>query len=91
MAGESLPTDPSQFWNGQALAEDPFGEVAAPPVAAALPRRLGGFPFWRGEQPLLAAIEPVYSAATPRALDLFLGPAEESPVTVETGSKSSRG
>jgi uncharacterized Zn finger protein len=66
IAGESLPTDPSLFWNGQALAEDPFGEVAAPPVAAALPRRLGGFPFWRGAQPFLTALEPVYSAATPR-------------------------
>ncbi|HZW34668.1 MAG TPA: SWIM zinc finger family protein [Isosphaeraceae bacterium] len=72
VASEPLPSDPSLFWNGQPLGEDPFGEVAAPPVAAALPRRLGGFPFWRGVQPFLAAVEPVYATATPRALDLFV-------------------
>jgi uncharacterized Zn finger protein len=72
LAGEPLPADPAQFWNGQELGEDAFGEVVAPPVAAALPRRLGGFPFWRGAQPFLAAVEPAYRAATPRALDLFV-------------------
>jgi uncharacterized Zn finger protein len=70
---EPLATDPTLFWNGQALGDDIFGEVVAPPVVAALPKRLGGFPFWRGERPLLTSLEPAYTAATPRALDLFVG------------------
>ncbi|MBV8559109.1 MAG: hypothetical protein JO116_26510, partial [Planctomycetaceae bacterium] len=40
---------------------------------AGLPRRLGGFPFWRGTQPLLDAIEPAYSRASARGLDAFVG------------------
>lgn len=36
---------------------DPWGEVRVPPVAAALPRRLGGFPFWRGMEDFLEAME----------------------------------
>ena len=91
IASEPLPADPARFWNGQELGEDLFGEVAAPPVAAALPRRLGGFPFWRGAQPILATVEPVYTAATPRALDRFLGQAGESPVQATTASKASGG
>jgi len=69
---EPLATDPTLFWNGQALGDDIFGEIVAPPVVAALPKRLGGFPFWRGERPLLAALEPAYATATPRALDMFV-------------------
>jgi hypothetical protein len=89
VTSEPLPADPSLFWNGQELGEDPFGEVVAPPVAAALPRRLGGFPFWRGAQPFLAAVESAHNAATPRALEVFLGQQEESPVGAATESKTS--
>ena len=35
----------------------------APPVHAALPQRLGGFPFWRGGQPLLDVLVPWYRQA----------------------------
>jgi uncharacterized Zn finger protein len=77
-ANDPLPADPALFWNGQGLGDDPFGEVVAPPVIAALPKRLGGFPFWRGLQPFLAAVEPAYAAATPRALDLFVSQPDES-------------
>jgi hypothetical protein len=32
-------------------------------IAAALTKRLGGFPFWRGGKPFLDAIEGIYTAA----------------------------
>lgn len=69
---EPLASDVSAFWDGGELPDDPFGEVRIPPAAAALPKRLGNFPFWQGQQRLLDAIEPMYIEASPRGLDLFL-------------------
>lgn len=69
---EPLATDLSAFWEGQPLPEDFFGEVSAPPVTAALPKRLGHFPFWRGEQPLLEAVQPLYSRASQSGMEVFL-------------------
>jgi uncharacterized Zn finger protein len=64
------------FWDttGGRL-EDPCGSVEIPRVPAALPARLGGFPFWRGESPYLETLKAIYAAASPRGLDLLLGPA----------------
>src|SRR5205823_5858766 len=45
---EPLAADAAKFWGGGSLSDDLFGEVEIPPVAAALPKRLGSFPFWRG-------------------------------------------
>ncbi len=67
-----LPADPSAFWAAQPLPEDVFGEVKAPPVSAAWPRRLGNFPFWRGQEPLLDALEPVYAGGARRGMEAFL-------------------
>ena len=63
------------FWDeaGERI-EDPFGVVEVPREPAALPRRLGGFPFWRGESPFLDTLGATYAAASPRGLDVFLGP-----------------
>ncbi len=74
----SLPPEPlvaeaSDFWGGSNLPDDLFGEVRVPPASAALVKRLGSFPFWRGEERFLEAIEPVYVQASPRGLDIFLG------------------
>jgi hypothetical protein len=68
--------DIAVFWSGGELPDDFFGEVRLPPVSAALPRRLGAFPFWRGSEHFLDAIEPVYENASPRGLDIFLGESE---------------
>jgi uncharacterized Zn finger protein len=73
---EPLSCDASAFWNGAELPNDFWGEVQSPSVAAALPRRIGHFPFWRGIQPLLEAIEPLYTSAGVRGLRLFMGEAE---------------
>jgi uncharacterized Zn finger protein len=67
---EPLPADPAVFWNAGALPEE-FGELESPPVAAALVKRLGKFPLWRGERRLTDALEPVYRAASAAALKLL--------------------
>jgi uncharacterized Zn finger protein len=70
---EPLPADPVAFWTSGTLPDDAFGEVRLPPVSGAWLRRLGGFPFWRGEMRLQEALEPVYEAASVRGLQAFLG------------------
>jgi uncharacterized Zn finger protein len=70
---EPLPSAAGSFWGGDPLPDDLFGEVQLPPVAAALPRRLGNFPFWRGTERLLDTLEPVYRQAGTHGLNVFLG------------------
>lgn len=72
-APEPLPADPGEFW-GQANATDDFAAAGAvPPVSAALPKRLGSFPFWRGKTAFLPAMERIYRQASQSGLDAFLG------------------
>jgi uncharacterized Zn finger protein len=73
---EPLTTESAAFWGGEAgQIGDPCGPVEIPREPSVLPRRLGGFPFWRGQAPLLDTLGPIYTSASPRGLDLFLGPA----------------
>jgi uncharacterized Zn finger protein len=72
-ASEPIPADVSLFWNGGVLPEDFFGEVQIPPVSAALLKRLGNFPFWRGKERFFDALEPTYARASTRGLAVFLG------------------
>jgi len=73
---EPLPTDPGTFWGADAVREAPLGEVRVPPIAAALPRRLGSFPFWRGAEGFLDAMAAIYAAASPVGLAVLLGERE---------------
>jgi uncharacterized Zn finger protein len=73
---EPLPAEPALFWSGGGLPEGLFGEVQSPPVHAALPKRLGNFPFWRGAEHFLEALEPVYRQASQRGLEVFAGEAK---------------
>ena len=71
-ARESLPIDCSTFW-GQAEQEDlALGEVSVPAVKASLVCRLGAFPFWRGQEEFLPALEALYEAASKRGLAAIL-------------------
>jgi uncharacterized Zn finger protein len=72
-AAELLPADPSVFWVGGSVPDDLFRDVQPPPVSAAWPRRLGNFPFWRGQERFLDVLVPVYRAAAQRGLETFLG------------------
>jgi uncharacterized Zn finger protein len=73
---EPLAADATVFWDGEDLAEDFFGDAQLPPVSAALPKRLGNFPFWRGSERFLDAIEAIYAQASPYGLDIFSRQAE---------------
>jgi uncharacterized Zn finger protein len=79
--------EPAVFWGGEEFPGDLFGEVRLPEVAAALPKRLGSFPFWRGKALFFEALEPFYFKAASLGLDVFLGltkaPAEEAPAPVK--------
>lgn len=67
----------ARFWQEGALPDDLFGTVRTPPAPAALPKRLGKFPFWRAEERFLDVLEPIYKKASPRGLDLFQGAENE--------------
>jgi uncharacterized Zn finger protein len=74
---EPLPVDLKAFWSGGQPPDDLYGEVQAPPLSAGWPKRLGAFPFWRGGERFLEALEPVYRQAARQGLATFLG--ERSP------------
>jgi len=86
---EPLEAGAESYWRGGKLPDDFFGEVRLPPVSAALPKRLGNFPFWRGSEHFLEAIAPVYSGAAMRGLNVFLGETE-SDSKAEPESATSR-
>jgi uncharacterized Zn finger protein len=71
VAPEPLPTDPAGFWKAESMPEGFLGDVRVPPLSAALLKRLGGLPFWRGELPLSEAVEPVYTSASGAGLELI--------------------
>ena len=75
LSSEPLPAHPGDFW-GQEDSEADYDApepASVPAVAAALPKRLGRFPFWRGEHDFIAFLEQVYSQATPAGRDVYLG------------------
>ncbi|PAV12062.1 hypothetical protein ASJ81_07920 [Methanosarcina spelaei] len=74
---EPLPLDPETFWGKiPEIPEEgkrPSFEVHIPPAAAVLPKRLGKFPFWRGEEDLLEVLENIYKEVSPSGMMIFLG------------------
>jgi uncharacterized Zn finger protein len=75
---EPLSTEIATFWGkADGRIDSPAAVVEIPREPAALPRRLGGFPFWRGESPFLDTLNTIYAAASPKGLDVFVGPAIE--------------
>jgi uncharacterized Zn finger protein len=70
---EAVAANAESFWRGGNLPADLFGEINLPPVSAALPKRLGNFPFWRGTERFLEALDPIYAQASTHGMDVFLG------------------
>ena len=70
---EPLPLDAAAFWGSGTVAADVYGDVKCAATPAALPRRLGGFPFWRGHEHFLDALEPIYRAARETGVRTFAG------------------
>ncbi len=74
-AEEPITADAKAFWD-LVLPGDLVGDTTAPPVTAAALRRLGKFPYWRGEQPLAEALTPAYVNAREAGLHAVLGERE---------------
>ena len=74
---EPLAADAAAFWQGTAIPEELSGEASGLVGAAALPKRLGKFPFWRGRDPLLETMTPIYERAARHATNVFVGIVDE--------------
>ena len=70
---EPLPADPELFWGRMPEEARGFGEVSIPQICAVLPKRLGKFPFWSGEEDFITAMERIYQQASQAGLEVFLG------------------
>lgn len=70
---EPLPNEAEAFWKVGELPEHLLGEVEVKLARAALLRRLGKFPFWRGRETAVDALEPVYLAAAARTGEIISG------------------
>lgn len=70
---QPLAVEPARFWGEDAMHDAPVGDACIPSVAAALPKRLGSFPFWRAKDSFLAAMEVIYREASDSGLSVFLG------------------
>ncbi|HZV04397.1 MAG TPA: SWIM zinc finger family protein [Gemmataceae bacterium] len=74
---EPLPAAPGRFWKVGALPDDIAGEApdlrGAPLAGAAVARRLGRFPFWRGSGTLQDFLEGAYNAAATKAAEMIEG------------------
>ncbi len=70
---EPLAAESTTFWQGGGVSDDLLGKVEISPVNAALAKRLGNFPYWRGKERFLESIEPIYDRASSQGLNVFLG------------------
>ena len=78
-AAEPLSPDPAIFWMGKGNAADlhakdaPHENFEGNAAGAALVRRLGNFPFWRGSERFLDWLEPVYVASAAKGTEILGG------------------
>jgi uncharacterized Zn finger protein len=72
-AAQPLTADPRRFWRGATIPDQRYGEVAPVDEPAPIVRRLGAFPFWRGETDFPDAIRRRSLAAATRALAMLAG------------------
>ena len=70
-----LPASPEAFWGVADEPEDMVSDI--PAMDAALPKRLGSFPFWRGEDDFIPVMEKIYHTASPEGMDVFVGDKEQ--------------
>ncbi len=70
---EPIDSSAATFWEGSELPPGWLGEVRVPPMQAPLLRRLGNFPFWRGNEQFADALMPVYARAGEFAEEVLMG------------------
>lgn len=69
----NLPSDPREFWGRSSKAVDSYDSALAPSDPAALPKSLGRFPMWRGSGQFITLMEEIYSQASLRGANAYLG------------------
>ena len=70
---EPLAHDPSRYWSQQPIADD-FADIArVPTLTASLAKQAGHFPFWRGNEPFLEALEGTYTLASGVGMRIVAG------------------
>jgi uncharacterized Zn finger protein len=72
-AAESMVCEPTAFWGKPDFSSEIFGDVSIPTIPAALCRRLGSLPFWRGATSFMDEMASIYSSASTAAMEVFLG------------------
>lgn len=72
-AAEPLPEDPDLFWRSPVRDVREETAVSIPRLPAALVKRLGSFPLWRGREHFVESLEHIYSTASSAGLDVHLG------------------
>ena len=82
---DPLPADPRAFWGGAWRGPSDSSTVPAAEDPAALVRRLGNLPSWRGSIDLAAALAPAYALAAQRATDLLASGLEGAAAVGEDG------
>ena len=73
---EALPEDPEVFWKSEAPVSHAPTDPSIPVIPAALPRRLGGFPFWRGNEDFLEVLSEIYDEASSASFEMVSGEEE---------------
>jgi uncharacterized Zn finger protein len=68
-----IDSSAATFWEGSELPPRWLGDVRVPPMQAPLLRRLGNFPFWRGNERFADALMPVYASACEYAQEVLMG------------------
>jgi uncharacterized Zn finger protein len=68
---QPLSADPQAFWRAARPAELSYGDLGQGEEPAPMARRLGAFPFWRGDIDLLEEVGRLSRAAAARALEVL--------------------
>lgn len=68
-----LPGDPLAFWGRPDYTDPPYPSEPAPADDAALPKQMGNFPMWRGEERFVKVMEEIYRRASLEGVNAHLG------------------
>lgn len=70
---DPLPVDVDAFWGREGSSRLQITRAEVPNMSAALPRRLGVFPFWRSEEAFMDALDAIYKDASAAGMASILG------------------
>ena len=68
-----LPGDLLAFWGRPDRADQPYSSEPVPAEDAALPKQMGNFPMWRGEERFVKVMEEIYHRASLEGVNRHLG------------------